>query len=93
LCLGSGLVSGPRAASSADPVAGPAPPQYRTATVEANSLEAKVGDLARDNWEIVSITTASSVIDQAGDGKTHITIEKYQVTARRISVSPPSPKG
>jgi hypothetical protein len=81
ILLGTGLLSAPQAISYAEPVAGPAPAQYTTVTVDTNSLEAKLGDLARDNWEVFSITTASSTIDQGGDGKTHIVIEKFQVTA------------
>jgi hypothetical protein len=92
IVLGTGVFTSPPAMSSADPVVGQMPPQYMTATVDANSLEGKIGDLARENWEIVSITTASSVIDQAADAKTHIVIEKFQVTARRPSVPPPPPK-
>jgi hypothetical protein len=92
ILLGTGVFTAPLSKSYAEPVAGLLPLQYMTATVDANSLEAKVGDLARDNWEIFSITTASSVIDQAVDGKTHIVIDKFQVTARRPSAPPPPPK-
>jgi hypothetical protein len=92
ILLGTGIFTAPPAVSYADPVAGPMPPQYMTATVEANSLEAKVGDLARENWEIISIATASQVIDQAADARTHIVVEKFQVTARRPSAPPPPPK-
>ena len=74
--LGAGVFTAHLSTSYAQPVAGLIPLQYMTATVDANSLEAKVGDLARDNWEIFSITTASSVIDQAVDGKTHIVINQ-----------------
>ena len=90
--LGTGAFTAPPALSYADPVAGPMPPQYMTATVEANSLEAKIGDLAQENWEIISITTASQVIDQAADAKTHIVVEKFQLTARRPSAPPAPPK-
>ena len=83
--LGTGVFTSPHAISFADPAAAPIPPQYTTATVDANSLEGKLGDLARENWEIISITTASSYIDQGVDAKTHIVIEKFQVTARRPS--------
>lgn len=92
ILLGAGTFTAPAALSGADPLAGSAPLQYSTATVDANSLEAKVGDLARENWEIFSITTASSEIDQGGDGKTRIVVEKFQVTARRPSAPPPPPK-
>ena len=92
ILLGSGLFTVPHSISYADPVAGPMPPQYTTATVDANSLEAKLGDLARENWEIISITTASSYIDQGVDAKTHIIIEKFQVTARRPSAPAAPPK-
>jgi hypothetical protein len=91
IVLGTGVFTSPPAMSYADPVVAQILPQYMTATVDANSLEGKVGDLARESWEIVSITTASSVIDQAIDGKTHIVIEKFQVTARRLSAPPPPP--
>src|SRR5262245_34027779 len=56
ILLGTGLITAPPAVSYADPVAGPMPPQYMTATIDANELEAKIGDLARENWEIISIT-------------------------------------
>jgi len=92
ILLGTGLFSAQPVFSNADPVPGPTPPQYMTATVEANSLEARIGDLARDNWEIISIATASQVIDQATDAKTHIVVEKFQLTARRPAAPPPPPK-
>jgi hypothetical protein len=91
ILLGTGLFTAPPALSYADPVAAP-PQYYMTVTVEANSLEAKLGDLARENWEIISIATASQVIDQATDAKTHIVVEKFQLTARRPSAPPPPPK-
>src|SRR5262249_41504990 len=90
--LGAGLLTAPPALSYGDPIAGAVPPQYMTATVEANSLEAKIGDLARENWEIVSIATASPGVDQATDANTHIAVQKFQVTARRPSAPPPPPK-
>jgi len=93
ILLGTGIFTAPPAVSYADPVAGLLPFQYMTTTVDANSLEAKVGDLARESWEIVSIATASQVIDQAADARTHIVVEKFQVTARRPSVPPPPSKG
>jgi hypothetical protein len=92
ILLGTGIITAPPAVSYAEPVAGPMPPQYMTATIDANGLEAKIGDLARENWEIISITTSSQVIDQATDGKTHIVVEKFQVTARRPSAPPLPPK-
>src|SRR5262245_5104571 len=88
--LGGGVFSVPSAYSYADPAA--PPPQYMTAAVDANSLEGKLGDLTRENWEIFSITTASQSIDQGADGKTHIIVDKFQVTARRPSAPPPPPK-
>jgi hypothetical protein len=89
ILLGTGALTGPPAFSYADPVTGPMPPQYMTATIDANELEAKVGDLARENWEIISIATASQFIDQTIDAKTRIVVEKFQVTARRPSAPPP----
>jgi hypothetical protein len=90
--LGTGTFTAPPAVSYADPVTGPMPPQYMTATIDANELEAKIGDLARENWEVISIATASQVIDQAADGKTRIVVEKFQVTARRPSAPAAPPK-
>src|SRR5262249_35295198 len=88
--VGAGVFSVPPAYSYADPAA--PPPQYMTTAVDANSLEGKLGDLARDNWEIFSVATSSQSIDQGADGKTHIIVEKFQVTARRPSAPPPPPK-
>jgi len=59
ILLGIGLFTVPPALSYADPVPGPVPSQYMTATVEANSLEAKIGDLVRENWEIIFIAIVS----------------------------------
>jgi hypothetical protein len=92
LAIGAWLGAEPFKPASAFSYPDPAaiqPPQYTTTIVEANSLEGKIGDLARENWEIFSITTASSSIDQGADGKTHIVVDKFQVTARRPSTSPP----
>jgi hypothetical protein len=93
ILLGAAAFTAPPAFSYADPVAGPTPPQYMTATIDANELEAKIGDLARENWEIISIATASQFIDQTIEAKTRIVVEKFQLTARRPAAPQPPPKG
>ncbi len=90
MLLASGLFPALHTVSYADPIMRTAPPQYWTAAVDADSLEEQIYDLARDNWEIVSITTASSyaIREEAFDPR--IITEKFQVTARRPwSPAPP----
>lgn len=80
--LGAGLLTS-RPAFSYPDAESPARWDYVTTTVDANSIEAKVGDLSRESWEVVSVTTSSQVIEDKGDGKPRIVVEKYQVTSRR----------
>jgi hypothetical protein len=91
MILATGLLPALHTPSYAEPLVRSAPPQYWTAAVDADSLEDQINDLARDHWEIVSITTASSyaIREEAFDPR--IITEKFQVTARR-PWSPPPPR-
>lgn len=84
IILGAGLFPS-RLAFSYPDAESPARWEYTTTTVDANSIEAKVGDLSREAWEVISVTTSSQVIEDKGDGKPRIVVEKYQVTSRKAN--------
>ena len=59
--------------------------EYKTVAVDANALETTLGNLGKESWEVFSLARADVVVDQGIDGKTHVLVEKYQVTARKRS--------
>jgi len=56
---------------------------YQTASVDLGSLTPKLMELSKDGWEVVSIISIDTLIDQQPDGKTHIVTQRVEVTARR----------
>lgn len=57
--------------------------EYVTGSIETGSLQARLTELGNDGWEVFSIERVDSVVDQTADGKTHLTSEKLEVTAKR----------
>lgn len=56
---------------------------YNTVTVEANALQAKLGELANDRWEVFSIVRGDLSIEQGADNQTRLKTVTFQVTGRR----------
>jgi hypothetical protein len=56
---------------------------YQTASVEAGNLNAKLLELGRDGWEAFAIVSSDAVVDNAPDGKPHLTTLRFEVTAKR----------
>jgi hypothetical protein len=57
--------------------------EYNTVTVEAASLQAKLGELATDGWEVFSLDDYESKVEGGDNNQPRLTVEKYQVTAKR----------
>ena len=58
--------------------------EYKTVNIEANTLEAKLGELSNSDWEVFSIDhTETVLVQQAADDKTRLQVQKFQVTSKR----------
>ena len=56
--------------------------EYTVVTIDANTLSAKVTELAGQGWDVVTITVLEAKVDGGGATPKVIT-EKYDVTCRR----------
>lgn len=84
LGVGSVFLVLERAALSYPPDAKPSAKwEYTTVEVEVGALQVKLDELGNAEWEVFDINRVDSTVDQAGDGKTHLKAEKFQVTAKR----------
>lgn len=77
------LLSAQPARSQSDKGQPPIKWEYNSTIVEANSLQAKVVELAADGWELLALNTAEQALDDRGDNKTRLVVEKYVVLGRR----------
>lgn len=57
--------------------------EYNTSTVDASSLQAKLGELGNDGWDVFSIERSRQYIEQDAANKTHLVADQFQVTGRR----------
>ena len=73
-----------RQALSYPPESKPAKWQYTTATVEIGALQVKLDELGNGEWEVFAVDHSDSFVEQGGDGKTRLIVEKFQVTARKL---------
>ncbi len=56
---------------------------YTSVEIDASTIDSKLGELAIQKWEVFSIVRSDSVVDQDGDGKTHVLASKFRVTAKK----------
>jgi hypothetical protein len=58
--------------------------EYNTVNIEANTLEAKLGELSNAGWEVFSLDhTETALVQQAADNQTKLQVQKFQVTSKR----------
>lgn len=82
--LAAVLFSGRRAESQQAGAANPPVKwEYSSNVIDANSLQAKFGEMANAGWEIQSVQINESVLDTGVEAKPRIVVEKYLVVARR----------
>lgn len=83
VCAGAVYLLSERPALSYPPESKPAKWQYTTATVEIGALQVKLDELGNGEWEVFAVDHSDSFVEQGGDGKTRLIVEKFQVTARK----------
>lgn len=80
--LGMLLMNTPRPARAAA-VAATTNWEYQTASVDAASLATKLIECGRDGWEVFAIVSTDAIVENAPDGKPHVTTQRFEVTAKR----------
>lgn len=75
-------------AGSAKPVAAQNDParitwEYISANVDTGTLQTKLNELGDAGWEVFSVTTADSKVENGTDGIPHLTTLRIDVTAKR----------
>lgn len=56
---------------------------YNTQTVPTADLQAKLFDLGNEGWEVIAVTPYETTLEQGDDGKPHLIIVHFQLTAKR----------
>jgi len=56
---------------------------YNSQEVETPSLQAKLGELSNDGWEVFSIVPHESLVDPGTDNRPRLKVEKLIVTSRK----------
>lgn len=60
--------------------------EYNTSAVDSFAIQAKLGELTNEGWEVFSITQLdTTILEQGPDGKPQLHVAKFQVTAKRPS--------
>jgi len=79
----AGWVLTRHAVSQTDAKPVPVKYEYSSSVVDANSLQPKFDELVNGGWEVLSVTTAETVLDQGVENKPRLIVEKYLVVGRR----------
>ncbi len=80
LVAGMWMADGPRAAGQQE--ADATRYEYSVLAIEANTLQAKLNELAGQGWELSALVVIEAKVD-AGDGTPKVITEKYDLTVRR----------
>ena len=57
--------------------------EYNSNVVDANALQPKFDEMVKAGWEVLSVTTAETALDQGVENRPRLIVEKYLVVGRR----------
>jgi hypothetical protein len=57
--------------------------EYKTESIEATTIQAKLTEFGAAGWEVFSVESTNRALENADTGTPHIVTQRFEITAKR----------